>query len=158
MLLFTFRHEFHETCHSVTLIVVVNSHQRWKQMLNRSLLSSLVWINSGIAVSQHRLESFFHEIKCNRLTIFMEFMLKSNVWPRGPGLPQQTHRSAYYSVTIFSVIRSAILWRSAKSPEQQLPKNPRRDTPSITELSDYNKDLCGIGNTLKVSFMMLLLG
>ena len=28
-------HEFHETCHSVTFIVLVNSHQRWKQMRNR---------------------------------------------------------------------------------------------------------------------------
>ena len=27
--------EFHETCHSVTFIVVVNSHQRWKQTRNR---------------------------------------------------------------------------------------------------------------------------
>ena len=27
-------HEFHETCHSVTLIVLVNSHQRWKQTWN----------------------------------------------------------------------------------------------------------------------------
>ena len=28
-------HEFHETCHSVTFIVLVNSHQRWKQTQNR---------------------------------------------------------------------------------------------------------------------------
>ena len=28
-------HEFHETCRSVTFIVVVNSHQRWKQTRNR---------------------------------------------------------------------------------------------------------------------------
>ena len=27
-------------------------------------------------VSQHRLESFFHEIKCNGMTIFMEFMME----------------------------------------------------------------------------------
>ena len=39
------------------------------------LLSSLVWIDSGVVVSQHRLESFFHEIKCNRMTSFMEFMV-----------------------------------------------------------------------------------
>ena len=39
------------------------------------LLSSLMWIDSGIVVSQHRLESFFHETKCNRMTSFMEFML-----------------------------------------------------------------------------------
>ena len=25
-----YKHEFHETCHSVTSIVLVNSHQRWK--------------------------------------------------------------------------------------------------------------------------------
>ena len=28
-------HEFHGTCHSVTFIVMVNSHQRWKQTRNR---------------------------------------------------------------------------------------------------------------------------
>ena len=28
-------HEFHETCHPVTFIVLVNSRQRWKQMRNR---------------------------------------------------------------------------------------------------------------------------
>ena len=28
-------HEFHETCHFVTFIVLVNSHQKWKQMRNR---------------------------------------------------------------------------------------------------------------------------
>ena len=39
-------HEFHETCHCITFIVMVNS--------------SLVWIDSGVVVSQHRLESFFH--------------------------------------------------------------------------------------------------
>ena len=31
-------------------------------------------IDSGVVVSQHRLESFFHEIKCNGITNFMEFM------------------------------------------------------------------------------------
>ena len=38
------------------------------------LLSSLVWIDSGTAGSQHRLEYFFYEIKCNGMMIFMEFM------------------------------------------------------------------------------------
>ena len=30
-LLINWQHEFHETCHSATFIVLVNSHQRWKQ-------------------------------------------------------------------------------------------------------------------------------
>ena len=38
------------------------------------LLSSLVWIDSSIVVSQHRLESFFHETKCYGKRSFMEFM------------------------------------------------------------------------------------
>ena len=38
------------------------------------LLSSLVWIDSGVVVSQHRLESFFHDFKCNGMMNFMEFM------------------------------------------------------------------------------------
>ena len=44
------------------------------------LLSSLVWIDSGVVLSQNRLESFFfHEIKCNGMTSFVEFM-HSVVW------------------------------------------------------------------------------
>ena len=39
------------------------------------LLSSLVWIDSGLVVSQHSSESFFHEIKCYGMTSFMELML-----------------------------------------------------------------------------------
>ena len=31
-------------------------------------------LDSGVAGSQHRLEPFFHEIKCNGMTSFMEFM------------------------------------------------------------------------------------
>ena len=42
------------------------------------LLSSLVWIDSGIAVSQHRVESFLHEMKCNGVTSFMEFVIGSS--------------------------------------------------------------------------------
>ena len=45
------------------------------------LLSSLVWIASGVVVSQHRLESFFHEITCNGMTSSVEFMLKSYLLP-----------------------------------------------------------------------------
>ena len=41
------------------------------------LLSSLVRIDSGVVVSQHHLESSFHEVRCNAMTNFMEFM------PRG---------------------------------------------------------------------------
>ena len=37
------------------------------------LLSSLVWIDSGVVMSQHHLESFVHEIKCNGMTSFIEF-------------------------------------------------------------------------------------
>ena len=40
------------------------------------LLSSLVWIDSGVVVSQHRLESFLHGIRRNGMTSFMEFMKK----------------------------------------------------------------------------------
>ena len=39
------------------------------------LFSSLVWIDSGVLVSQHSFESCFHEIKCNGMTSFMEFMI-----------------------------------------------------------------------------------
>ena len=52
-------HEFHETCHSVTFIVLVNSHQKMKANAEPRLLSSLVWIDSDVVVSLHLLESFF---------------------------------------------------------------------------------------------------
>ena len=68
-------HEFHETCHAVTFIVLVNSQPKMKPNTEPRLLSSLVWIDSGIMVSQHRLESFIQEIECNRMTSFMEFMI-----------------------------------------------------------------------------------
>ena len=38
------------------------------------LLSSLVWIGSGVVVSQQHLESFLNEINCNGMTSFIEFM------------------------------------------------------------------------------------
>ena len=41
------------------------------------LLLSLVWIDAGVVVSQHRSESFFHEIECNGMMSFTEFMLYS---------------------------------------------------------------------------------
>ena len=33
-------------------------------------------IDSSVVVSQNRLESLFHQIKCDRMTSFMEFMLR----------------------------------------------------------------------------------
>ena len=52
------------------------SHFTTKMKANAEprLLSSLVWIDSGVVMSQHRLESFFHEIKCNGMTSFVEFL------------------------------------------------------------------------------------
>ena len=52
--LHTSYHEFHETCHSVTFIVLVNSHQRWKQTRNRVCfhlwceLTLVLWCHSII--------------------------------------------------------------------------------------------------------------
>ena len=47
---------------------------KMKENAEHYLFSSLVWIDSGVVVSQHRLGFFFHEIKCNGMTSFMEFM------------------------------------------------------------------------------------
>ena len=66
-------HEFHETCHSVTFYFMEKKtpndaatpqcqSQFTPEMKANAvprLLSSLVWIDSGVVVSQHRLESFF---------------------------------------------------------------------------------------------------
>ena len=66
-------HELHETCHSVTFIVLVNSHQRWKQTWNRVCFHLGVdWLwRCGVTASYG---VFFHERKCNGMTSFMEFM------------------------------------------------------------------------------------
>ena len=58
-------HEFHETCHSVTFIVLVNSHQRLKQTLWRF----------GVTAS---FGVFFHEVISNGMTSFMELMRCKN--------------------------------------------------------------------------------
>ena len=53
---------------------VVNSHQRWKQTRNRVCfhlcceLTLALWCHSIVW-------SLFHEIKCNGMTSFMEFMI-----------------------------------------------------------------------------------
>ena len=44
-------HEFHETCHSVTFIVLVNSHQRWKQTRNRVCFH--LWCELTVALWCH---------------------------------------------------------------------------------------------------------
>ena len=63
-------HEFHVNCHSVTFIIVVNSHQRWKQMF--AFIFGVNWLwHCGVTAS---FGVFFHEMKCNGLTSFMEFM------------------------------------------------------------------------------------
>ena len=41
--------EFHETCHFVTFIVLVNSHHRWKQTRNR------LWCELTLALRCHRI-------------------------------------------------------------------------------------------------------
>ena len=67
-------HEFHESCYSVTLIVLVISHQRWKQTRNRVCFH--LWCELTLALWCHSIVwSFFHEIKCNGMTSFMEFVL-----------------------------------------------------------------------------------
>ena len=67
-------HEFHETCHSVTFIVLVNSHQRWKQTRNRVCFH--LWCELTLALWCHSIVwgLFFQAIKCNGMTSFMEFM------------------------------------------------------------------------------------
>ena len=52
-------HEFHETCHSATFIVIVNSHQRWKQKRNRICFH--LWCELTLALWFHSIvwESFF---------------------------------------------------------------------------------------------------
>ena len=48
----TIYHEFHETYHSVTLIVLVNSHQRWKQTRNRVCFHLWCELTSTINVTK----------------------------------------------------------------------------------------------------------
>ena len=70
-------HECHETCHAITFIVLVNSHQRWKQTRNRVCFN--LWCELTLALWCHRIiwSLFFLEIKCNGMMNFMEFMQTS---------------------------------------------------------------------------------
>ena len=52
-------HKFHENCHSVTSHCTGQFTPKMKANAEPRLLSSLVWIDSGVVVSQHRVESFF---------------------------------------------------------------------------------------------------
>ena len=62
-----------------SLLNSVYSHPPSADSLHCHLLSSLEWIDSGVAVWQHGLESFFHEIKCSCMASFMEFMCNSTI-------------------------------------------------------------------------------
>ena len=59
------------------LIVLVNSHQRWKQTRNRVCFH--LWCELTMALWCHRIvwSLFFLEIKCNGMMNFMEFMQTS---------------------------------------------------------------------------------
>ena len=52
-------HELHETCHYVTCHCTGQFTPKMKANAEPRLLSSLVRIDSGVVVSQHRLESFY---------------------------------------------------------------------------------------------------
>ena len=52
-------HEFHETCHLRYIDCTGQFTPKMNANTEPRLLSSLVWIDSGVVVSQHRLESFF---------------------------------------------------------------------------------------------------
>ena len=83
------KHEFHETCHSVTFIVVlVNSHLRWK--------------HCGVTAS---FGVFFHEIKCNGMTSFMEFMSYGFIMTNDKLL-------AINWITVYNQFQNAWLWMS----------------------------------------------
>ena len=65
---------FHETCHSVTFIVLVNSHQRGKQTRNHVCFH--LWCELTMALRCRIIAwSLFLEMKYNGITNFMEFML-----------------------------------------------------------------------------------
>ena len=69
------KHEFHETCHSVSFYFKKKKKKTPNYAVTPQCQSEFTPIDSGIVVSQHHLESFIYEIKCNGMTIFMEFMI-----------------------------------------------------------------------------------
>ena len=74
----SYSYEFRETCHSVIFIVLVNSHQRWKQTRNRvcfHLWCELTIVNCRNHIWWNLLpvnirKGDFHEIKCDGRTSF----------------------------------------------------------------------------------------
>ena len=63
-------HEFQETCHFVTLIVVVNSHQRWKQTRNRFCFH--LWCELTLALWSHNIIWSISN-KCNNVLLYKLF-------------------------------------------------------------------------------------
>ena len=63
-------HEFHETCHSVTFIVLVNSHQKWKQTRNRVCFH--LWCELTLALWCHSI--VWSLFSWNKMTILVEFL------------------------------------------------------------------------------------
>ena len=82
------------------------------------LLPSLVWIDSGIVVSQHHLEHFFHEIKCNRIYVVLErWMVQQESMVGETSLVQSTQRVCFVKVNLHQV------WFSSNRNESSTPRS-----------------------------------
>ena len=101
-----------EKCHPVTWIPWNLSFRyihctgqltpKMKANAEPRLLSSLVWIDSGVVVSQHRLES------CNGMTSFMEFMNCGHLEKGGERKQPQLRKCFNYSAAVWIMPRR---WR-----------------------------------------------
>ena len=83
-------HEFHETCHSITFIVLpvwsIHTKDESKRGIAFAFIFGVNWLwRCGVTASFGVF--FFHDIKCNGMTSFMESM--SSIWASGwPWWPQ----------------------------------------------------------------------
>ena len=73
-------HEFYETCHSVTFIVLVNSHQRWKQPRNRVCFHLWCELTSTMNVTEWQVSWNSCLVFQDQLT-FTWGLLSSNISP-----------------------------------------------------------------------------
>ena len=77
------------------------------------LLSSLVWIDSGVVVSQHRLESLFS----NGMTSFMEFMSGAETALKQLKIDSCTHPPNFPPEIRSGVLEKGVKWETGKAME-----------------------------------------
>ena len=103
-------HDFQETCHSVTFIVLVNSHQRWKQTQKRICFH--LWSELTLALWCYSI--VWSLFSWNKMTSFTEFMIEQQSQQ-----PEHHLAASTSHITTRSISMEQAIW---ESQQHQQPK------------------------------------